>query len=52
MPFEFKFDILSSITNQIIKQYVDVSGSFQTFLLSAPKISFAPNRRLLTHLVL
>ena len=37
MPFEFKFDILSSITNQINKQYVDVSAGFRTFLLSAPK---------------
>ena len=25
MPFEFKFDIFNSITNQIIKQYVAVS---------------------------
>ena len=29
MPFEFKFDILSSITNQIIKQYVAVSADFE-----------------------
>ena len=42
MPFEFKFDILSSITNQINKQYVDVSAT-SNFLLKNWKIQTCPN---------
>ena len=50
MPFEFKFDILSPITNQINKQYVDVSADFRTFLLSAPKFILRSNSALLIFL--